>query len=216
MLKERIFYPSLIVFTLLSGCSDSDSGSKQLDKASSASIPVVEKNTGEQGSSSTAPENEIVNQEDIVAGQASTGMTSQATEFASESMVATVEKPVVATKTHIINAEARIFKPDIIYVIPGDTVGWTNMTSHNTVSVEGLIPEGATPWVGKLGENLKITLDIEGIYAYVCQPHIGFGMAGVIVVGKPDNLDQVMATAMSTLEGPYRRLIGKLKKVTIP
>ena len=61
-----------------------------------------------------------------------------------------------------INAEARAFKPDIIYIQPGDTVGWTNMTSHMSSSVEGLIPEGAQPWQGQLGENLQITLDKEG------------------------------------------------------
>jgi len=90
------------------------------------------------------------------------------------------------------------------------------MASHNTASVEGLIPEGAKHRRGKLGENLKIKLDIEGIYAYVCEPHIGIGMVEVIVVGKLTNLDEVMAYATTNLEGPYRRLIGKLKKVKIP
>ena len=129
----------------------------------------------------------------------------------------TVEKTVATNSvTHKINAQARIFKPDTIYINPGDVVQWVNMTSHNTASVEGLIPEGAKHWQSKLGENLKIKLDVVGIYAYVCQPHIGFGMVGVIVVGKPTNLDEVMAFATTKLEGPYRRLIGKLKKVKIP
>lgn len=119
-------------------------------------------------------------------------------------------------ETHVVNAEARVFNPAIIYINPGDTVAWTNMTSHNTVSVEGLIPEGAEHWRGALGENLKIKLDIEGIYAYVCEPHIGFGMVGVIVVGKPDNLEAVKSKAQEILEGPYRRIIGKLNKVEIP
>lgn len=124
----------------------------------------------------------------------------------------------VATEsvTHTINAEARIFKPDTVYINSGDLVHWVNMTSHNTVSVEGLIPEGAKPWRGSLGENLKIQLDVEGIYAYVCEPHIGFGMVGVIVVGKPTNLEEVIKYAQDNLEGPYRRLIGKLIKVKIP
>lgn len=124
----------------------------------------------------------------------------------------------VATEstTHTVNAQARIFKPDTIYINPGDVVHWVNMTSHNTVSVEGLIPEGAESWRSGLGENLKIQLDVEGIYAYVCEPHIGFGMVGVIVVGKPSNLEEVVQFARDNLEGPYRRLIGKLIKVKIP
>ena len=113
-----------------------------------------------------------------------------------------------------INAEARAFKPDIIYIQPGDTVGWTNMTSHMSSSVEGLIPEGAQPWQGQLGENLQITLDKEGVYGYVCIPHIGFGMVGVIVVGKPTNLEAVINYTKEKYTGtPIARLLGKFKQV---
>jgi hypothetical protein len=81
--------------------------------------------------------------------------------------------------------------------------------------MEGLIPDGAKHWQGKLGENLKIALDIEGVYAYVCQPHIGFEMVGIIVVGKPSNLEEVKAYTREKLEGPFRRLIGKINKVKL-
>lgn len=114
---------------------------------------------------------------------------------------------------HVINAEARVFNPDIIYVQPGDTVKFINMTSHDTKTVEGLIPEGAEHFDSGLGNNLTVKLDVEGVYAYVCVPHIGFGMVGAIVVGKPVNIDAEMEYAQTKLEGPYRRLIGKLLKV---
>lgn len=114
---------------------------------------------------------------------------------------------------HIINAQARVFAPDILYIQPGDTVHWMNMTSHNTVAQEGLIPEGAEAWRGDIGENKTVKLDVEGVYAYVCEPHIGFGMVGAIVVGEPVNIDEAMAYARDNLEGPYRRLLGKLIKV---
>lgn len=114
---------------------------------------------------------------------------------------------------HVINAQARVFAPAIIYVQPGDTVKWTNMTSHNTVSIEGLIPEGAKGWRGDMGENLSVTLTEEGVYSYVCEPHIGFGMVGAIVVGEPVNIDQSMEYARENLEGPYRRILGKLIKI---
>ncbi|NKB36778.1 MAG: copper-binding protein [Gammaproteobacteria bacterium] len=121
----------------------------------------------------------------------------------------------VFAETHTINAEARRFVADIAYIQPGDTVGWINMTSHNTVSIDGLIPEGAEPWRSELGQNLKLTLDIEGVYAYVCEPHLGFGMVGLIIVGEPTNLEAVRAAALE-LQGPYRRILGKLKKVQGP
>lgn len=122
---------------------------------------------------------------------------------------------VVGKNSHTINAQARRFVADIVYIQPGDKVGWINMTSHNTVSIDGLIPEGAEPWRSKLGQNLKLTLDIEGVYAYVCEPHLGFGMVGLIIVGEPTNLEAVREASLK-LEGPYRRILGKLKKVQGP
>lgn len=118
-------------------------------------------------------------------------------------------------QTHTINAEARVFNPDIIYIQSGDTVQWINMTSHSSASIDGLIPAGATPWQGQLGDNLQLTLTVPGIYSYYCQPHIGFGMMGVIVVGKPANLDEVKSYADKNLQGPFRRILGKLNKVTV-
>lgn len=116
---------------------------------------------------------------------------------------------------HTINAEARVYNPDIIYIAPGDTVGFTNMTSHNSKSM--IVPDGAENWEGALGENIKVTLEKEGIYGYVCVPHIGFGMVGVIVVGNAtqEMKDATLKKAGETLQGPFRRLIGKLNKIEV-
>jgi len=124
--------------------------------------------------------------------------------------------PNLATAAeHTIEAGPRAFKPATLYVAEGDKVHFSKMVSHNSVSVEGLIPEGATPWAGKLGENIAPALDKPGIYSYVCQPHIGFGMVGVIVVGdvSADDIAAYKKKAMDTLEGPFRRLLGKINKL---
>ena len=129
-----------------------------------------------------------------------------------------------AQQIHVINAEARIFNPDVIYIQPGDNVKFVNMTSHDTVSINkvplpdgqvfsGMLPEGAEGWKSGMGNNITFQLDMEGVYPYVCIPHIGFGMVGVVVVGEPVNIDTAMENAKSNLKGPYRRLIGKLLKV---
>ena len=114
-----------------------------------------------------------------------------------------------------VNVEAlvRAFKPDIVYIKPGDTVHWNNMNSHDTVSQDDMIPKGAKGWRGAIGENYSVTLTKDGVYPYICEPHIGFGMAGVIVVGKPANIDAAMDWARKNLKGPKRRLIGKLLHV---
>ncbi len=118
----------------------------------------------------------------------------------------------------IVNAQTRVYAPDIVYIQPGDTVQWTNMTSHNAVSY--VLPEGANGFgeKGKLpGGSFNATIEKEGIYGYVCEPHIGFGMVGVIAVGKitAEMKDAAVKTAEATLEGPFRRLIGTLKKVEV-
>ena len=118
---------------------------------------------------------------------------------------------------HSINAQAREYKPDMVYMPLGDTVNFQNMTSHNSVTY--VKPEGSAGWGehGVLpGGSLSVTPDKEGIYGYVCEPHIGFGMAGVVVVGNvtQEMKDAAMADAMK-LQGPFRRLIGKIKKVEV-
>ena len=46
-------------------------------------------------------------------------------------------------QTYVVNAVVREFRPDILYIKPGDTVQWQNMASHDTASVKSLIPKGA-------------------------------------------------------------------------
>ena len=121
---------------------------------------------------------------------------------------------LVNAEEHVVNAAAREFKPAIIYIQPGDSVKFINMTSHNSVTY--LIPEGGTGWgeKGKLAGGSLITpvLNTEGIYGYVCEPHIGFGMVGVVVVGavSADEIAAMKERAMTELEGPFKRLIGKI------
>ncbi len=121
---------------------------------------------------------------------------------------------LVNAEEHVVNAAAREFKPAIIYIQPGDSVKFINMTSHNSVTY--LIPEGGTGWgeKGKLAGSSLITpaLNTEGIYGYVCEPHIGFGMVGVVIVGdvSADEIAAMKERAMTELEGPFKRLIGKI------
>ena len=92
------------------------------------------------------------------------------------------------------------------------------MTSHNAVSY--ITPEGATQFgeKGKLpGGSFSVTLDHEGIFGFACEPHVGFGMVGAIAVGNvtQEMKDAAMKTASETLEGPFKRIIGKIKKVEV-
>ncbi len=229
------YYLKFILLTSLSvtflyACGDSEAPQdKQTTEATEekaihlpAEVPVTDlKSVEEQSQTSSAIvyiPNGVVYQETIYKDWPYTEAPAATPAAITKSVEEETAAPAanINPQTHTINAQARIFKPDTIYINPGDTVRWVNMTSHNTVSIEGLIPEGAKPWRSALGENLKVTLGVEGIYAYVCEPHIGFGMVGVIVVGQPDNLEEVTQYARDNLKGPFRRLIGKLIKVKIP
>jgi len=60
-----------------------------------------------------------------------------------------------------------------------------------------MIPEGATPWVGALSQDIEVTLTEEGVYVYQCTPHNMMAMVGVIKVESSPNLENVKVQAQS-------------------
>jgi len=89
-----------------------------------------------------------------------------------------------------------VFEPAYISVNKGDTVKFVATDlAHNSSSVEGMIPEGATPWVGAMSQDIEVTLTKEGVYVYQCTPHNMMAMVGVIKVETSSNLDQVKQKA---------------------
>ncbi len=51
------------------------------------------------------------------------------------------------------------------------------------------IPEAAAPWDSGIltdrGAHFEVTLTVDGVYDYFCQPHEAAGMVGRLVVGHP-------------------------------
>lgn len=108
-----------------------------------------------------------------------------------------------------------VFEPGFLKVNVGDKVNFVaNDVSHNSESVEGLIPSGATGWKGDLNENVSVVIDKEGVYVYQCTPHIILGMVGVIQAGDPINKDEVMANISKiTIAVNAERLTNYLAQV---
>lgn len=108
-----------------------------------------------------------------------------------------------------------VFEPGFLKVNVGDKVNFVaNDISHNSESVEGLIPSGATGWKGDLNENVSVVIDEEGVYVYQCTPHIILGMVGVIQAGDPINKDEVMANISKiTIAVNAERLTNYLAQV---
>lgn len=87
-----------------------------------------------------------------------------------------------------------VFEPDFIVAAPGDTVTFVPVDkSHDAVSIDAMLPEGATPFKGKMNEQITVTFEVEGVYGIKCAPHYGMGMVALIAVGKPVNLDEAKA-----------------------
>lgn len=108
------------------------------------------------------------------------------------------------------DAGAMVFEPAFLRVEPGDTVTFVPTDrSHNSATIEGLLPEGAEPWAGELNEEITVTLTAEGLYGYQCDPHAPMGMVGLIQVGEATNLDAVAAAAPE-LRGKAKDVMAEL------
>ena len=91
-----------------------------------------------------------------------------------------------------------VFEPAVLSIKKGDTVKFVATdVAHNSSSVEGMIPEGAEPWVGALNQDIEVTLTEEGVYVYQCTPHNMMAMIGVIKVETSSNINAIRAKAES-------------------
>ena len=109
-----------------------------------------------------------------------------------------------------------VFEPGFLKVEPGDTVIFKPVDlAHNTETVSNMIPVGGQEWLGNINEEVRVTLTTEGVYVYQCTPHLILGMVGVIQVGKPSNLKEVIeASSNMTFAVNPERLSNYLAQIT--
>ena len=107
-----------------------------------------------------------------------------------------------------------VFEPAYIQAQPGDTIVFVPTDpGHNAETMEGLLPEGAEPFEGKLGEEVSFTVTEEGLYGVACKPHVGMGMVALIQVGAATNQD-AFAAGVDELRGKAKeRLTDALAQV---
>jgi pseudoazurin len=87
-----------------------------------------------------------------------------------------------------------VFEPSFLKIAPGDSIHFVAADKgHNVLSIEGMAPEGATPFQGKMNEDLTVTFDQPGVYGFECKPHYGMGMVGLVIVGDAANLAEAEA-----------------------
>lgn len=76
------------------------------------------------------------------------------------------------------------FEPDYLVVRPGDRVKFIAASpGHNAATIAGMIPGNGEKFIGRIDEEIEVTLTEEGIWGIKCSPHYTMGMVMLIQVG---------------------------------
>jgi len=85
------------------------------------------------------------------------------------------------------DAGTMIFEPSNLRIASGDTVKFVaSDRGHNAEAIDGMVPEGAEAFAGKINQEIEVTFTTEGFYGVKCKPHYAMGMVMVIAVGDAD------------------------------
>ncbi len=170
---------SLVIFLGIAGCGS--------DEKELILTPQQEKEIAER----LTPIGEVVLQKDIATSM--------------PAIVSTVSAPKVELSEgseHIIkmlnsgSGGSMVFEPAVIKVSKGDTIHFKAVDmAHNSATIDGMIPDGASSWASELSQDVSFTLDTEGVYVYQCDPHAMMAMVGVIQVGEAVNMSEIEASA---------------------
>lgn len=99
---------------------------------------------------------------------------------------------------------AMSYEPEFLKIAPGDTVKFIASSSgHNAASIAGMAPANTTSFMGKINQEIAITLTEDGLYGIKCSPHYAMGMVMLIQVGEA-SLDSLSIPA-DVPEGAQKR-----------
>jgi pseudoazurin len=131
--------------------------------------------------------------------------------------LATAQASAAEVEVKMLNKGAAgmmVFEPAFIRIAPGDTVRFLPTDKgHDAVSIDGMMPDGATPFAGKMNQEIAVVFDKPGIYGVKCRPHYGLGMVALVAVGDPTNLDAARAVKQTgKAKQTFARLFGELDK----
>ena len=109
------------------------------------------------------------------------------------------------------NGNKMVFSQEVVKVEVGDTVTW--LPSSKGHNVEMISSPNKMKFKSKNGKEAKITFDTPGIYYYLCTPHKGMGMIGLVVVGNDlSNIDDIAsAKAIGKSKKKLKTLLASLK-----
>ncbi len=96
-----------------------------------------------------------------------------------------------------------VYSDELARIDVGETITWVPTSKgHNVEWIAG--PDGAElPKKSKNSKEVSMTFEVPGIYYYLCTPHKGMGMIGLVVVGEDTSNKDAIAKA---------KALGKSKK----
>ncbi|MEM1387839.1 MAG: pseudoazurin [Pseudomonadota bacterium] len=104
-----------------------------------------------------------------------------------------------------------VFNPRILSVEAGETVLFTSVDKgHNSESIDGMLPEGAEEWKGRISQDVTVTFDKPGIYGVQCTPHLSMGMVALVIVEGEGKLDNMEEAKGARLRGRAGRVMEEL------
>jgi len=151
--------------------------------------------------------------EDQMASEEMTEEAPAAEEAAEDTAAAS--EPEVEANGNVIEIEMltrdpdgsgmQVFRPRLVEAEVGDTVTFVPTDpTHQSSSIEGMVPEGARGWEGEINQEVSYVLPEPGVYGYQCVPHYAAGMVGMIVVGDESeiqNVEEAMGVSHPGLAG---------------
>jgi len=99
-----------------------------------------------------------------------------------------------------------VFSEEVVKVDVGDTVTW--LPSSKGHNVEMISSPNKMKFKSKNGKEAKITFETPGIYYYLCTPHKGMGMIGLVVVG--NNISNIEDVKKAKAYGKSKKKLKKL------
>jgi pseudoazurin len=77
------------------------------------------------------------------------------------------------------------FEPPVVLAATGDSVRFVpDSRLHAVKTVAGMLPAGASPWRGRMGEEVAVRFDRPGVYGLKCPAHYQVGMVALVIVGR--------------------------------
>ncbi|MBI1316704.1 T9SS type A sorting domain-containing protein [bacterium] len=91
----------------------------------------------------------------------------------------------LSATVHQVSNQGQTFAPQTVIVQAGDTVNWVLAGTHNVngqTSVYPANPVGFFSGAASLNQTFSFQFTVAGTYTYQCDPHVGNGMIGTVIV----------------------------------